>query len=859
MKQKNLLTTMLLLFALIAGSMSAWADTSTLTPTSTAIAPSNDYFTVTYGGSGSNPAWQSKGVLRLYAKNSITFTSKNHELITGISFAATVNANKNGVYPTGISANVGTISPTSFSSAGDYSITWASTTGAEEVVLTIGGTAGNMEVASYTVTYESTASNPSAVLNKTELDFGKVDFGTTKDMTFTITPANLTSALTLTCNNNLYEVSPTSIASDVTAETTITVTAKPTALSDNMDATITISGGGLAANKTITLATTVTDPDANDGSSVAKAYTVAEANAATPASGTSDNVYIKGIVSAFHNTSIMGDGTSYRYYISDDGSTTGQLLVYKGKGLNNVAFSNANDLQLGDQIVIYGQLTMFSNAPEVAQNNYIVSLTRKELESITLSGTYTTTFVEGSVFNHEGVVVTANYDDQSTADITAQASFSAPDMTQIGDQTVTVTFKDMTASYTIHIIEKPYHTATFSVLGTETSDSFKEGTAITFPDVTAPAGYTFMGWTASEIADAQPTAPDDLTSSANMGDAALNFYAVFANSNGSGTATATLTANSSWQSYLDKTFTDDKGNTWSANCSGQNSSGTYYYGLRTTSGSYLESPTFPGNVITITINAKNGSSTDDRTFYIKSTKDGATGDLGSVEVTHGANGTDFDATLTGTSFNKFFVGVSAALSFHSIAVTYSTVAYADYCTSISEEIAISSVGWATFCSDKALDFTGITDLTAYTASKEGTAVKFNKVAGKVPANTGLLVSGVNTDIPVVESADAVDNLLVGVTEDTPMTAGIYVLMKESNGLGFYQTTQEFTVRANSAYLPSNIVGARTFIAIDEEATGIDAIETVNVENGKFYNLAGQRVAQPTKGLYIVNGKKYIVK
>ena len=32
-----------------------------------------------------------------------------------------------------------------------------------------------------------------------------------------------------------------------------------------------------------------------------------------------------------------------------------------------------------------------------------------------------------------------------------------------------------------------------------------------------------------------------------------------------------------------------------------------------------------------------------------------------------------------------------------------------------------------------------------------------------------------------------------------------------------------------------------------------------VGNEKFYNLAGQRIAQPTKGLYIVNGKKYIVK
>jgi hypothetical protein len=47
---------------------------------------------------------------------------------------------------------------------------------------------------------------------------------------------------------------------------------------------------------------------------------------------------------------------------------------------------------------------------------------------------------------------------------------------------------------------------------------------------------------------------------------------------------------------------------------------------------------------------------------------------------------------------------------------------------------------------------------------------------------------------------------------------------------------------------------------DGEITGIEAIEGMkNVENGKFYNLNGQQVAQPTKGLYIVNGRKVVVK
>lgn len=100
-------------------------------------------------------------------------------------------------------------------------------------------------------------------------------------------------------------------------------------------------------------------------------YTVAQAITNTPSSGTSANVYIHGIVSAFYNTSIVGDGSNYRYYISDDGTTTGQLLVYKGKGLNNVAFSSADDLHIGDIVTIYGGLTMYSNASEIASGNYL--------------------------------------------------------------------------------------------------------------------------------------------------------------------------------------------------------------------------------------------------------------------------------------------------------------------------------------------------------------------------------------------------------------------------------------------------------------------------------------------------------
>ena len=55
------------------------------------------------------------------------------------------------------------------------------------------------------------------------------------------------------------------------------------------------------------------------------------------------------------------------------------------------------------------------------------------------------------------------------------------------------------------------------------------------------------------------------------------------------------------------------------------------------------------------------------------------------------------------------------------------------------------------------------------------------------------------------------------------------------------------------------LNARLLISIDGETTGISNVKNVTATDGQAYNLAGQRVAQPTKGLYIVNGKKVIIK
>lgn len=184
-------------------------------------------------------------------------------------------------------------------------------------------------------------------------------------------------------------------------------------------------------------------------------------------------------------------------------------------------------------------------------------------------------------------------------------------------------------------------------------------------------------------------------------------------------------------------------------------------------------------------------------------------------------------------------------------------------SAVSVPVSITSAGYATYCSSYPLDFTGITTLTAYTATKDVDGVKFNKVEGKVPANTGLLVSGETTNVPVCASADPVTNLLVGVTTETVKDAGtVFVLMNGSKGIGFYKNSNAFTVRANSAYLPAEAVGtagARTFIGFDDETTGIAEVNTQKDNAKRMFDLQGRKVTKAAKGLYIVDGRKVVVK
>ena len=87
---------------------------------------------------------------------------------------------------------------------------------------------------------------------------------------------------------------------------------------------------------------------------------------------------------------------------------------------------------------------------------------------------------------------------------------------------------------------------------------------------------------------------------------------------------------------------------------------------------------------------------------------------------------------------------------------------------------------------------------------------------------------------------------------------IYVLANKSAGVGFYKLAADQKVPEGKAYLVY-AGSAPDFIGI--EGMNLTGIETVNAAktNNEFFNLAGQRVSQPAKGLYIANGRKVVMK
>lgn len=193
-----------------------------------------------------------------------------------------------------------------------------------------------------------------------------------------------------------------------------------------------------------------------------------------------------------------------------------------------------------------------------------------------------------------------------------------------------------------------------------------------------------------------------------------------------------------------------------------------------------------------------------------------------------------------------------------------TASAATYNTTIS-----TAAGAGTLCLPFAATIPS--DVYAWTLEHTGGDVATaTLVETTIPANTPVLLnkndggsatfSGANAAIDA--DATNVSGALTGVFQSTNVLKdnNNYVLQKGTDGLGFYEvTTDNIVVKPFRAYLTAT-AGARSIRIEYSDATGVNDVNAMtDISESAFYNLSGQRVAKATKGLYIKNGKKVIVK
>lgn len=178
-------------------------------------------------------------------------------------------------------------------------------------------------------------------------------------------------------------------------------------------------------------------------------------------------------------------------------------------------------------------------------------------------------------------------------------------------------------------------------------------------------------------------------------------------------------------------------------------------------------------------------------------------------------------------------------------------------------------GYATFCPE--VNVTIPEDVTAYTATVADGALQLSPITGVIAAGTGVILKGSagatatfneTTDEATEVSANALQGTL---TATEVATSSVYVLSTTADkGIGFYKYSGT-TISANKAYYqPSAAESApmMRFLFTDEtgNVTGINQVATDVQSCNVIYDLMGRRVtASKLQGLYIVNGKKTLVR
>ena len=484
-----------------------------------------------------------------------------------------------------------------------------------------------------------------------------------------------------------------------------------------------------------------------------------------------------------------------------------------------------------------------------------------------------------------------------TNDVTINASSNL----HVAGTVLTVTVTGIAKGVKVYYITYTYdnstevatHTTTFSINGnTDQTTEVAEGASITFPENPSNIyGKTFMGWTTTAINGVQNNAPT-MVSSETMGNTNITYYAVFAEENIS-------------EQEITKTYgfenTENDASYWDINGPSkdntQHKTGNYS-GKINTNNTYVTFK-YKVNVTEFSFEFMRASTNDNYNVYIETSTDNTS--WTAIETYEMSSFTKNQWHKKSHSFDgnsalyvRFHCYNTTAVRYvDDVTIKYieNITTYSSYCTTVPttatftisqncyDVVNNANIYYGTYSNTSA--FVVPEGVTVHTVSvSDGVLSVADYTSGAiVPANTGVMVSsataGEKTIILTTATAtvDTEDNMLhptgSGITYRQMAAADanckFYYLTMNGSQIGFYRrndTGAAFDMLvANKAYLavPEDEVGEIKGFSFNDVVDGIQAVETEKAKNDVIYNLAGQRVSKMQKGLYIVNGKKVLVK
>lgn len=168
-------------------------------------------------------------------------------------------------------------------------------------------------------------------------------------------------------------------------------------------------------------------------------------------------------------------------------------------------------------------------------------------------------------------------------------------------------------------------------------------------------------------------------------------------------------------------------------------------------------------------------------------------------------------------------------------------------------------------------------IEAYYVTVDGNVAELNVIEGVIPAKTGVVMKGTaSTDYEfnyttAAATTNVTDNQMVGYLVDTPITGSAaisyyavnYKTVNSEKVPGFFAPkgattpTGNFTAKAGKAYLKVEGAAGSSIVMRFGDATMVENL--LKTQDAAIYDLTGRKVAQPERGIYIVNGKKMFFK